>query len=293
VHSAASCRVSKADPGLREGFTLIELLVVIAVIAILAAMVLPALNRAKVAADSAVCKSNLRQLTLAMTIYAQETGTYPYCNHWPAEVQPFLRSPWPEQNVPGPGIAGSWTYLGPRSGPFACPAYNRLRGVFYDPGGGFEEWAFGRGAYGYNASGLGVAPFNDYGPVRVNLTTLGLGGWGGSPGPARENQVVSPSDMIAMGDAFLDKDPLGGHLYLELVFLPSYYDLTVNGLPPGNPATQAMRQRHSGRWNTAFVDGHVENLRAKGLFDLTNPDVARRWNNDHQPHMQGWMPFPP
>jgi prepilin-type processing-associated H-X9-DG protein len=182
--------------------------------------------------------------------------------------------------------------LGPRSGPFACPAYNRLRGAFTPLGG--EEWAFGLGAYGYNGSGLGLEPGNDIGN-RVNLPTLGLGGNGDSDsfGPARENQVVSPSDMIAMGDAFFDNDPLGGHLYLEFVFIkPFYYDLTVRGLPPGNPATQAMRQRHGGRWNTGFADGHVENLRDKGLFDLTNPDVARRWNNDHKPHNQLWQPPP-
>jgi prepilin-type N-terminal cleavage/methylation domain-containing protein len=47
-------------------FTLIELLVVIAVIAIVAAFLLPALNRSKVAAYTTFCKNNLRQITLGL-----------------------------------------------------------------------------------------------------------------------------------------------------------------------------------------------------------------------------------
>jgi prepilin-type N-terminal cleavage/methylation domain-containing protein len=56
----------------KEGFTLIELLVVIAIIAVLMAILMPALNRVKEQGKRATCLSNLNQLTLAWIMYADE-----------------------------------------------------------------------------------------------------------------------------------------------------------------------------------------------------------------------------
>src|SRR6185436_1077530 len=75
--------VSPRARPVKAAFTLIELLVVIAIIAILAALLLPALTTAKASAKAAQCKSNLRQVSLALSLYVNEHSAYPLLHNTP------------------------------------------------------------------------------------------------------------------------------------------------------------------------------------------------------------------
>ncbi len=270
-----------------DGFTLIELLVVIAVIATLAALLLPALSRARSAADSTVCKSNLRQIEVGLRLYLDDFASFP--EDWAIDLQKYVGAEWPDKNF------GYKRPVERKSGVFVCPAYSKLGGIFGDsPTNPFA------GSYGYNAAGAGHGG-NNFG-------FLGLGGTRtiAPPGnrPLRENELLVPSDMIALGDTVLEavqdygpKYDTSGQIcgYLDLsyglIWYPIY--LEVHGLPSGDHSQEpwagrcraAMRERHNNRWNIAFCDGHIENLKTRQLYGPTDMQ-RRRWNNDHLPHRE-------
>ncbi len=266
------CRLGKPTTGpdaKRRGFTLIELLVVIAIIAILAALLLPALAKAKEKGKAIACVSNLKQIGYCLIMYKDD-----YQGYYPAALNTSADWIWPPQ-------LRRYTTKGKVTAVFACPNAAAVGFAWVSKNGGGQPAQYGYFqnevrmnfmaptlpmSYGYNMYGASQTP---------PYTFMGLGFQYGNE--TKESQVVKPSGMIAIGDCNWDISQGG----------TTNFSGGLGGWS-GNPTIWPI-DGHNKRANILFCDGHVQSMKRIDIVpDLapaaTLDAVVRQWHYDNGYH---------
>jgi len=226
----------------RCAFTLIELLVVIAIIAILAAMLLPALARAKQRGQLAVCLSNLKQTGLAFVMYLNDQN-----DHFPDRRD--LKSSLPGGYHPWT----TWPPSDPRSGWAATNFFNYCPNLNVWSCPAAVKSPVGNAIQSVQATSMDTnAPLCRYWAWRFDRPDDPVGQedfWGKS-----QSQAVSDLVTASLTDATLG--PIYGPTDVELVVDP-YFPNTPTGATTVDPALKG-RTIHAGGRCRVFLDGHTQ-----------------------------------